>query len=502
VPLALLAKLIPDPSRPWKQKWLKKDWLMTTLDNMSVAKALETICKVKRKELLWKMIEFKLVNDEVAALDEMNFLGLLCKVRGGQGKRFGAGLPPILMGYWDELEIFSCADGCQELARKMEEEINKKKGCKVDPDRMVRAIDIKDREVKVTWVPVKEGKPVVSPGERESFEFVILAIPPSVWTDVEITVGGKTITPEGKPAHPKDAIGLMGMAPAVKFFTDVKKRFWINEEQKTVPYGGSLRIGQVWEGTDNQTRINRDPQVRPLENDKKQGIVLSVFAGPILPGPPPRVPTEDEFKKELKRLYPGYDDIHTKPPLFANWPIVPFIMTGYVSPTKNQILTIGQKLNNPYHERLFFAGEHTQMDSFGYMEGALRSGERAANTLMLKACGLLKEPAPKSPSPPQKPALKPPQSPDFGPRHAGNNGFRARGWNPIGGALVHRLSGDRRVSFPPSRALRQGVRGGVGTTCGGAGSGEPVRRRPRGRAHRSVRMRRSSNRQSAPGSLP
>ncbi len=38
------------------------------------------------------MIEFKLVNDEVAPLDEMNFLGLLCKVRGGQGERFGKGL--------------------------------------------------------------------------------------------------------------------------------------------------------------------------------------------------------------------------------------------------------------------------------------------------------------------------------------------------------------------------------------------------------------------------
>ena len=52
------------------------------------------------------------------------------------------------------------------------------------------------------------------------------------------------------------------------------------------------------------------------------------------------------------------------------------------------------------------------MDFFGYMEGALRSGERAANTLMLKACGLLGEPAPKSPSrPPQRPAPKPPGPP-------------------------------------------------------------------------------------------
>ena len=41
-------------------------------------------------------------------------------------------------------------------------------------------------------------------------------------------------------------------------------------------------------------------------------------------------------------------------------------------------LQVGEKLNKPFHDRLFFAGEHTQMDFFGYMEGALRSGERAA----------------------------------------------------------------------------------------------------------------------------
>ena len=39
------------------------------------------------------------------------------------------------------------------------------------------------------------------------------------------------------------------------------------------------------------------------------------------------------------------------------------------------------------------------MDFFGYMEGALRSGERAAETLMLQACGLLEKTAPEPASP-------------------------------------------------------------------------------------------------------
>ena len=48
----------------------------------------------------------------------MNFLGLLCKVRGGQGETFRMQERSHLMGYWDELEIFRCADGCQKLATK------------------------------------------------------------------------------------------------------------------------------------------------------------------------------------------------------------------------------------------------------------------------------------------------------------------------------------------------------------------------------------------------
>ena len=394
-PIAALAKLIQDPSQPWKQGSLKK------FDSMSVQDALPKFCRIAKRtpgnkdERLWKYIEFKLVNDEVAPLDKMNFLGLLCKVRAGQGERFGAGLPPILMGYWDELEIFRCADGCQQLAMEMETQIKKKPDCLVNLNTMVKAIDILKDGVRLTWVPVWKGNPISGSGQEERFEFVILAIPPSVWDDVEITTSDK------KDACPQYELGQlkMSMAPAVKFFSDVKKRFWIKE--KAAPYGGSLKLGQIWEGTDNQTRIP----------DSKQGIVLSVFAGPILPGG--GVPTESQFKQGLMDLYRGYtEDILTRPTLFANWPIERFIKTGYVSPTKNQIFTIGEKLSKPFHDRLFFAGEHTHMAFFGYMEGALRSGERAAHTLILKKCGLLKETAPKPPScPPQRSVPKPPKPP-------------------------------------------------------------------------------------------
>jgi hypothetical protein len=102
---------------------------------------------------------------------------------------------------------------------------------------------------------------------------VVFTAPPSVWGDIEIV-----------PFHPRDVIGLLGMGAAAKFFSNVKERFWVRDG--FAPLGGSLEVGQVWEGTDNQTR-------RP-----GQDIVLSVFTGM-------RIPSVDEYKKGLNVLYPS-----------------------------------------------------------------------------------------------------------------------------------------------------------------------------------------------------
>ena len=79
-PMARDASQILEPSQPWRlQPQLRLE------DNTPVSDALKNRYGVNPSELLWKMLEFRLVNDEVAPLDKMNFLGLLCKVRAGQG---------------------------------------------------------------------------------------------------------------------------------------------------------------------------------------------------------------------------------------------------------------------------------------------------------------------------------------------------------------------------------------------------------------------------------
>ena len=386
-PLAEAAKGLHDPSRPWRQTALThrgQTWPLRDLDRLSVEQALPKFCQIAKRgtnpgdELLWKMIDFKLVNDEVAPLDEMNFLGLLCKVRAGQGERMSPDLPVNAEAYWDELEIFRCADGCDALATELAAKIQTKaygpQAAKVS--RLVAVTQIHMSKLGVTLGlkatkrdgTFKDDKPAFPvPG----FSHVILAIPPSVWPRVQITADGKLV----EPAKEME----LHMNEAVKYFSKMKKRFWI--QNKLAPYGGASRLGQVWEGTDNQTRVD------------DQGIVLSVFAGPV--STTRRAPTERDCETWLPRLYPGtpgnagYASHLIKPALFSDWHNKPFIKAGYWSPLPGEIFKVSEKLTQPFHERLFFAGEHTQTDFFGYIEGALRSGERAADTLMLAACGLL-----------------------------------------------------------------------------------------------------------------
>ena len=75
---------------------------------------------------------------------------------------------------------------------------------------------------------------------------------------------------------------------------------------------------------------------------------------------------------------------------FIDWPNMPFIETGYAVPGLGQVTTIAPAQILPHKDRLYFAGEQTSTGFFGYMEGALQSGARAARDIverMAFVCG-------------------------------------------------------------------------------------------------------------------
>jgi hypothetical protein len=270
-------------------------------------------------------------------MKEQSYLGLLAVVSGG---RLGDD-DTHLEGYWTHREDFKCAEGNVSLAGMM---LEMSHHIVLRAKAAVSKIEIRQTApfVTVTW---QDSTRRVQSG---AFDNVILAVPPSVWNKI-------TVTP------PVPAGNEMGLGPAVKYVSHVQNRFWIRSG--SAPNGFSDELGQTWESTENQVVASN-------------GTAMTVFAGGAF------VPASDakkHFQAQILKLYPGYrvlDDY------YADWPKTNWIQTGYSCPKVGQVTTIGKFLSLPHASRLFFAGEHTCLAYFGYMEGALQSGARAAKAVL------------------------------------------------------------------------------------------------------------------------
>jgi monoamine oxidase len=66
-----------------------------------------------------------------------------------------------------------------------------------------------------------------------------------------------------------------------------------------------------------------------------------------------------------------------------NWPAYQYVQGSYTCPLVGQYTTLLESAGTPELEgRLIFAGEHTSPDFSGFMNGAIQSGNRAAQEIM------------------------------------------------------------------------------------------------------------------------
>jgi monoamine oxidase len=350
------ASRVKDPAQPWTDAGLQH------FDNMSVddklLKPAPDGLGLTPRKLGYRGVQMQLENNLLTPISKINYLGLLCLVKAG---RFGSdkdGEDKDLLGFWEQTEAFRCSDGCQVLLKRMVTKLGDTKEFKFTLLNNTEVTNIETdsfdppKPVKLQWKSTAAVKRV-DPG----FDFVILAVPPSVWDKIKIT-----------PQHPKDA-GPIQTGGAIKFFSNLKDRFWILEG--AAPSGISSDLGMIWEGTDNQVQVGNAE------------IELSVFAG----GPAIAGRDVPYYKRKLGELYPGYRASNAgKKTELVDWPSRKFIETGYSCPRLGHMFTVAPVLQKPFGERLFLAGEHTQTDFFGFMEGALRSGRRAATAIISKVC--------------------------------------------------------------------------------------------------------------------
>jgi monoamine oxidase len=349
-PISRDAKAVKNPAQPWNESPTIKEYdkssvadkLVKLIGPKPIKKVKETK-KERQTRLLWRLMEIWFGTDHVSPIEDFSYLALLCLVKGGQ---LGDDkTDPDLMGYWEHLETYRCAQGNQSLASRMAKKLKEKPHCRIHTSTPVEAIEIHKATVELT-----------TKLSKETFDYVVLAIPPNLAMKIK----------------PDPKLGSMNTGKAAKIFSNVKRRFWLNNE--VAPSAHSSTMGQVWEATDAQTP------------PRKPGVNLAVFAGGS-------IPDDKTVERGLTQLYKEpYKKNLIGSRIRWDWSEKAYIKTGYAAPKKGQVLTIGERLNRPFEDRLFYAGEHVAMDSFGYMEGALQSGRRAAQAIMQDACRRARSP--------------------------------------------------------------------------------------------------------------
>ena len=267
-----------NPYKPWLAVNAKR------LDEMPVSDWIE---KVDCKPITRLALQQQFSNDGGTSTKNQSLLANLAVVAGGaqHGKSDD---------FFRLSETLRCSRGNQALALRLAAAI-KELGGKVKLSNAVRAIRIDPDNVTVK---LEKGRPVTA-------DYVILAIPPSLWPDG----GHPKITID--PPLPDDYYITMGNV--VKYLSPLKWRFWIKEGK--APSATSDQLGVVWEGTDNQIAPPR------------RNVELSVFAG----GKPARdalrafdkggkAGVDAFYARRIGKIYPGYAENLTQQPTFMAWP--------------------------------------------------------------------------------------------------------------------------------------------------------------------------------------
>jgi monoamine oxidase len=313
-----------DAPRPW----LTPD--AATLDAQSLAQWFAAL-GLTPVELAVLDAQFRA--DNGVDCDRQSVLGNLAAIKGGGLER-----------YWTESEVYRCAQGNQALARALAMALG---------DR-VRTMS------PVTRIERREGSGggarVHVGGATLEADAVVLAVPPTVWKDIEID---EALIPARPPQ--------LGMN--TKFLSVLRTPVW--KARGLSP--DSLRTGAInltWHSTDNQPRVEKGP------------VVLNAFSGgrdAKLLHDMPVAERAARLAGELEATYPGVRDatIRTR---FMDWPGFRYTKAGYSFPAPGELTSGAERLHQAFGP-LHVAGEHCSHAFVGYMEGALQSGLEVADRI-------------------------------------------------------------------------------------------------------------------------
>lgn len=321
-----------DPNAPWTSPDAP------ALDNRPLS---DWIGSLGVSELTRDAITAQFANNNGAQPQAQSWLANLALVAGGR-------MNDDYNAFFTETETFRCASGNDMLALILAWKVNENGGnC---------LLNMPCEGFDLAYQPVR----VYADGHYEEFDYVVMATPPSCWR----TMFGLDLGPDY----------FMTMGTVVKYLSDVSTRFWFAEKQ--APSSVADDFGMTWEGTDNQ--VLRPPELSLFAGGKAAQDALAAYdQGPDA--------LRAFYDRKVGGLYPDYPTQRGSPQFMA-WPRLEWTWTGYSCPNTGDVCRVAPNLVQPLagNDRFYFAGEHTSPGFFGYMEGGLQSGWRAAGQILAR----------------------------------------------------------------------------------------------------------------------
>jgi monoamine oxidase len=328
--LTNLAASIVDPFEPWTNRNAK------ALDAISLG---EWICKAKCSILCKHAISVMLAADNGIPSKDQSLLAVLAMVKGGGLDR-----------YWTDTELFRCKEGNQKLAQHFADWLNRTKTAVIE-NSPVESI-----------APSGVGVSLTVKGEKTpDADDVILAVPPSVWNNIDFSRFQELAAKLSKP--PK-------MGSNVKYLMRLKERFW-QEFASSPTLSDDGPVDLTWETT---------------EADDTGDFVMVAFSGSVDAGTCANWSDDVRRRNYVSTMHEPYPGIaeNIKETKFMNWPNEDWTKASYYFPHLNEVTAWGPFWRAGYGGWLHFAGEHTSYAFMGYMEGALSSGYRLARRLAVR----------------------------------------------------------------------------------------------------------------------
>lgn len=306
------AALVQNPERPWEETTTIQAW-----DHISLADKLRE-WRVGKET--WRVIERELENNNAAPIDQQSYLSVLCQVKGYAGNM-------NCDSFWDEVEVFRCAQGNQTLC-----------------DCLCTALDVKYQESVQAITSLSQANKVQVHTTNQCYEadFVIVSIPPPALQRLQTS--------------PQVHFPLPPMGPALKFLLQLSSRIWTHSGCSP---NGLLETAETWEPTESQF-LSTPPHT----------FCLTIFAASARNG----VQSPSKLLRQVRYLWgplPIVKSLYTTTIGYSYMPL------GYSTTQASFWSQPCTQLGN----RVLWAGEHTSPAYYGYMEGALLSAVKAVKLL-------------------------------------------------------------------------------------------------------------------------